>query len=510
MYLANSLRGSLILRRNFSRGTYLLLQQNSANLERRFIKKLPLSDSFNQWLKSLNSNRLETLQNELIEMMVPSTKENSKITRGQDKIVLDKEGNYINEVNFEIINDPGAETKHIVFIHGYGASLGCFARNFEIINKFRDKKYNYKVHFLDNITFGLSSNPKVDNVQANKWKIQRCPPIKLIDDTPTDKSKLHNKYYKLIQGYQINPQQFIKYQELFTPVLHDLESFYTLAIDNWRIAQGLNKIDYLIGHSFGGYWSASYSLKFPQNLNNLILLSPIGVERHVHAVTNDIIPKFKDESQVLTPSLDPTSYNFLSRYPILPKQHIEAFYWKVPLLPRILKYLGPWGYRYYFDMWYGKLFKINKVKASIDKKSPKALDDTLYGTTKEISLIVDYLFNAITNGSTTDIYVRNLLTPSSVSKYPIYDKFVKYFETNPKTSFNIDFVYGQYDFMNAEAAEKLASLINEKTNHNTRVHRIAEGGHNLYIDNPWDTNQLIHDLVTKSAKLDETKPEGEI
>lgn len=506
MYVTNRLRGPVMLSRCFSRARLLYLESKAANGERRFIKKLPLNESFTQWRKSLKANRLETLQNELIEMMVPNTVENSKIIRGQDKIVLDKEGNYINEVNFQIVNDCSAELKHIVFIHGYGASLGCFARNFELIKKFQDKKFNYKLHFLDNITFGLSSNPKVDNKQANKWKIERCPPIKLIDhDLPTDKTKLYNKYYKLIEGYQVNPEKFIKYQKLFTPVLSDLEAFYTQAINNWRLAQGISKIDYLVGHSFGGYWSASYSLKYPNNLNHLILLSPIGIERHVHAVTNDIIPKLvtdkNDDGPILKPCLDPTKYNFLSRYPILSKRHIEGYYWKVPLLPRILKYFGPWGYRYYFDMWYGKLFKINKVKQNITKNGDfiddKEHNSSIYGTTREISLIVDYLFNAITNGSSSDIYVRNLLTPSSVSKYPIYDKFVQYIKTNPQASFKIDLIYGEYDFMNSEAGDKLSTLINENTNHEANVYRIQQGGHNLYIDNPWHTNQLIHDLVSK-------------
>lgn len=514
MLKATTLRGSVISRRHFNNATIILLQKNST--ERKFIKKLPLSDSFNKWRKSLANDRLHTLQDELIELMMPSTPENSNVIKNQEKVIIDSQGNYLNEINFEIINDKSADTKHIVFIHGYGAALGCFARNFELINKFKDKSSNYKIHFLDNITFGLSSNPRVENAQANKWKIERCPPVKLIDnDLPTDKSKLHNKYYKLIDGYQVNPTEFIKYQKLFIPVLKDLENFYTLAIDNWRKAKGFEQIDYLIGHSYAGYWSASYSLRYPKNLKNLILLSPVGVERHVQAVTNDIIPKIKNENEILKPSLDPSKYDFLTRYPILSKQHIEAFYWKVPLLPRILKLLGPWGYRYYFNMWFAKLFKINKVKANLREKAESlsskgetikettkeaSKTDDIYGSTKEIKLIIDYLYNAITNGSNTDIYVRNLLTPSSVAKYPLYDKFRDYWSKGETEKFDIDFVYGEYDFMNAEAAEKLVKEIGEKTGHKSEVHKIRQGGHNLYIDNPWDTNQLIHDIVMKKTK----------
>ena len=34
---------------------------------------------------------------------------------------------------------------------------------------------------------------------------------------------------------------------------------------------------YLAGHSFGGYISALYALKYPSNIKKLLLLSPAGV-----------------------------------------------------------------------------------------------------------------------------------------------------------------------------------------------------------------------------------------
>jgi pimeloyl-ACP methyl ester carboxylesterase len=433
--------------------------------------------------------------------MLPYTDENSKIIRGKANVPLDDEGNYIHELNFQIVNHRDFETKHVVFIHGYGASLGCFARNFQLINKFSDKNFNYKIHFLDNITFGLSSNPKVKNDNVNHWFIKKCPPIKLIDTKPTVKSQLHNKYYKLIDGYKIDKQEFDDYQKTFIPILKDLEHFYTSAIDNWRKSQNLDKIDYLVGHSFGGYWSASYSLKYPAKLHNLILLSPVGVERHVHSVNNKLEEIDDSQTNPIKPSLDPTKFNFLSRYPILSEAHIREWYWKLPFLPRFLKFFGPLGYSIYYKMWFSRLFKINKVLKSIgDKKTLSNANDLVYGTTKECKLIIEYLFNSITNGTNSDIYVKNLLTPATVSKWPIYDKFETYLSGNPQGSFNIDIVYGQYDFMNGEAGEKLVNLINEQGNHKTTLHKIREGGHNLYIDNPWDTNQLIHDIVERESQ----------
>ena len=35
---------------------------------------------------------------------------------------------------------------------------------------------------------------------------------------------------------------------------------------------------YLMGHSFGGYMSGNYAVRYPQHLKKLVLLSPIGVK----------------------------------------------------------------------------------------------------------------------------------------------------------------------------------------------------------------------------------------
>lgn len=461
-------------------------------------KQLPLAVAFDRWKQLWQGNRLQQIQDELIELMLPeSNLENHSIKKGQAKVDIG-DGNWINEINFEITNDSSAPTKHIVFIHGYGASLGCFARNFQLINQFNDKKENYKIHFLDNLTFGLSSNPKVPNQHVNRWNINRCVPVKLIDpDQPTDRSKLHNKYYKLIKGFEVPPSEFKQYQSYFTPIVKDLESFYTGAIDKWRNLVGLDKIDYLVGHSYGGYWSASYGVRFPDRLNNLILLLPVGVERHVHAVTNDTITE-----GVMEPSLDTTSYRFLTRLPILPKKQMDQWYWKAPFLPRLLKFLGPWGYRYYYNLWFPKLFKINKLVAKMGgpEKVMKSNNDLVYGRKPEVEKIIDYLFNSITNGTNSDIYIKNLLTPAIVAKWPLMDKYRDYLAAKPKDTFNIHFVYGQYDFMNGEAGSVLADYIKEHPSFDKEVSfsRIPEGGHNLYIDNPWDTNDLIHDIVEKS------------
>lgn len=52
--------------------------------------------------------------------------------------------------------------------------------------------------------------------------------------------------------------------------------------------------------------------------------------------------------------------------------------------------------------------------------------------------------------------------------------------------------------MNSEAGEKLVKLLNENKV-GAKYYEINEGGHNLYIDNPFDTNQKIFEIVLQDA-----------
>lgn len=462
------------------------------------IRSLPLQTSLGIWWRSLNKPHLENLQHDLVNLMVlKNHDENKQLTYTSKRIKLDGNGNYLNEACFSIgANKPGP-TKEVAFIHGYGASLGCFARNFQLINKFADYNHPVNIHFLDNISFGLSSNPKIESI--SHWKIPQTPKLILNDtDQPTDRKKLYKKYYKLIDSFTVNCNEVKQYQEKFRPILQDLENYYVGAIELWRKNSKIDKLDLLVGHSYGGYWSGSYAIKHPQRVNKLVLLSPVGLERHANAVTNPISEQ--TGVQTVKPTLDPTSYNFLSRLPILTKLTVNKWYYLQPFLPRLLKWMGPWGVQKYYDMWYMKLFKINRLieKNGGPEKMFTNTNDLVYGTNREIHLIIEYLYNSITNGTNSDFYVKNLLTPSTNSKYPLYDKLLLYYSNRNSDNGleSIHFLYGQYDFMNSEAGEKLVEQINTKDG-KAHFHLVSEGGHNLYIDNPFEVNELVHRILTE-------------
>ena len=112
-------------------------------------------------------------------------------------------------------NHINKEKIPLVLVHGFGAGLGFFILNYKHLSKERN------VFGIDLLGFGRSSRPKF----------------------PKD------------------------------PI--EAESVFVESIEQWRIVMGLEKFN-LLGHSFGGYISTLYALKYPDHLNHLILADPWG------------------------------------------------------------------------------------------------------------------------------------------------------------------------------------------------------------------------------------------
>lgn len=58
----------------------------------------------------------------------------------------------------------------------------------------------------------------------------------------------------------------------------DCINFFVCSIEAWMQATGYKSEKYfLLGHSLGGYLSTCFALRYPENLEKLILMSPVGV-----------------------------------------------------------------------------------------------------------------------------------------------------------------------------------------------------------------------------------------
>ncbi|KEF55234.1 uncharacterized protein A1O9_08888 [Exophiala aquamarina CBS 119918] len=138
----------------------------------------------------------------------------------------------------------GETAKHnLVIIHGYGAGLGFFYKNFEPLSR----AHGWQLYALDLLGMGRSSRPPF---------------------------KIHGK----TREEQIS----------------EAEDWFIDALEEWRVKRNIDKMT-LVGHSMGGYMAVCYALKYPGRLNKLILASPVGIPEDPYA-TQAAMPEPPDSS----------------------------------------------------------------------------------------------------------------------------------------------------------------------------------------------------------------------
>ena len=140
----------------------------------------------------------------------------------------------LNEFSVERLGEDVEQ--NLVMLHGYGAGLGFFYRNFEAISRAE----GWKVFALDLLGMGRSSRPAF-RIHAK------------------------DKEGKIAES----------------------EDWFIDALEEWRIKRGLDRFT-LLGHSLGGYLAVAYALKYPGHLNKLILASPVGIPEDPYAVAEEM------------------------------------------------------------------------------------------------------------------------------------------------------------------------------------------------------------------------------
>jgi cardiolipin-specific phospholipase len=136
----------------------------------------------------------------------------------------------LNEFSVERVGEEVEE--NLVMLHGYGAGLGFFYKNFEGLSRVK----GWKLYALDMLGMGRSSRPPF---------------------------KVHAKD----QAGKIS----------------EAENWFIDALEEWRVLKKIDKFT-LLGHSMGGYMAVAYALKYPGHLNKLILASPVGIPEDPYAM----------------------------------------------------------------------------------------------------------------------------------------------------------------------------------------------------------------------------------
>ena len=145
-------------------------------------------------------------------------------------IKLSGKNRALNEFSVERVGEEVEE--NLVLLHGYGAGLGFFYKNFEGLSRVR----GWKLYALDMLGMGRSSRP----------------PFRIHAKDPAGK-------------------------------ITEAENWFIDALEEWRALKKIDKFT-LLGHSMGGYMAVAYALKYPGHLNKLILASPVGIPEDPYAM----------------------------------------------------------------------------------------------------------------------------------------------------------------------------------------------------------------------------------
>ncbi|KAL9100595.1 MAG: hypothetical protein Q9163_004054 [Psora crenata] len=140
----------------------------------------------------------------------------------------------LNEFSVERTGEQSEQ--NLVMLHGYGAGLGFFYKNFEGLSRV----HGWKIYALDLLGMGRSSRPPF---------------------------RLQSK----------DRQQRIT----------EAEDWFIDALEEWRVKRKIDTFT-LLGHSLGGYLAVAYALKYPGHLNKLVLASPVGIPEDPYAVNADM------------------------------------------------------------------------------------------------------------------------------------------------------------------------------------------------------------------------------
>lgn len=115
----------------------------------------------------------------------------------------------------------------VVLVHGYAAGLAFFYRNMQMFGSLPNSRF----FALDWLGMGRSSRP----------------PYAL----PHSKARSAER-------------------------IEAAESYFLASLEQWREKMQIDKM-VLVGHSLGGYLSVAYALRYPERVERLVLVSPVGI-----------------------------------------------------------------------------------------------------------------------------------------------------------------------------------------------------------------------------------------
>lgn len=316
--------------------------------------------------------------------------------------------------NTHLKNGERATTTQVplVLLHGYMNAAAYFYRNLVGLSHYFDT-----IHSLDMLGWGLSSRPEFD----------------LLTTKATNKENNDPRQEELAQ-------------------VDAAEQFFVESLEAWRERNGIDKM-ILAGHSMGGYMSVAYCEKYPERVERLILLSPVGV------------PEESEDTRARRESMRQASWRF----------------WVISSLAQnIFHYHNPAKvYRSIPASW-GESMTANYVKNRLP-----AISDPI-----EQEAIAEYLVANNALPGSGEHCLKAVLNPFAYAKRP-----TEYRIPHLKVK-SIAFLFGQSDWMDSQGGLTVQKKCQEMRARDEEapdvsVYQISKAGHLLMLENWKEFNAAV-------------------
>ncbi|KAN0097651.1 Alpha/Beta hydrolase fold [Tylopilus felleus] len=360
------------------------------------------------------------------ERMPTST--GSPVIARRERIELASPKHYLNSLSIKATNPSPTAPPPAVVLHGYGAGLGFFFRNFPALATWASNR-GANVYALDWLGMGRSARVPF-RIKAKR------------DD---------------ISGR-----------------VREAESFFIDSLEEWRSKMGLEKMT-LIGHSLGAYFSVAYALRYPTRVHKLILLSPAGVPYNPDNLTmpSRELTDSGDSGTSASAPAEPASASEIQRI----RNQQRAMKKEESRSRRFLAYLWEEGWSP-FQVVRSTLFWGPML---VGKYSSRRFSGLTEDETRDIH---DYILNITLAKGSGEYCISHILAPYAYAHMPLVDRV-------PTLKIPITFVYGQHDWMDPVGGLQALHNLRQAGNENGRMLVIPNAGHHLYLDNPTATNDLL-------------------
>ncbi|KAJ2802124.1 hypothetical protein H4R20_003403 [Coemansia guatemalensis] len=335
---------------------------------------------------------------------------------------IDDSGNYIHTLAIRGGDGDGATKRHsLVLTHGYFTGLGFFFRNMHELSRVP----GWDVYAIDWLGMGRSSRPP----------------------------------YKSQRGESEDAR-----------VAH-AENFFVESLEEWRQRMGIERMT-LCGHSFGGYMSALYALRYPDRVEKLVLASPIGVpaqpadfEERLREGRGPARRRLPAKGEATTPEYEDAA----AAEPEQPSRSRMLMFrvlmglWERNYAPQwLVRSTGPFSRRL-IDWYVGRFIWLNDTQRQ-----------ALAAYTHQITVLP----------GSSEAALGDILRPGAFARRPLVDRL------GPIAMPTV-FMYGANDWVDHSGGAQAIRRIAAAGSVATSLFRVPNTGHNLHLENPIDFNRIL-------------------